>query len=434
MKSRQSIQPHLALLVRAAALSAALATLLWLPSQAAAQGTAAVGPGASPIVTWDPESVYGGVARTPPLRRLQAAELGTARLRASQFFDALKAVPQFGQPATEATYLTSWAVVNEQRLVEQDFVAYASNPRDVRRRADGALWGVMGGSHRLLFMYTNRLPGADKLAPREQHAFARQVGQGDPTHGFFVQPQPVADVGGGQVYGGYLAITRDGRPPLAPVPIGTLLQADIQTQRKAVADLEHGWAASLRELEASMTPDAAAARRAKRQARWSTETRDPAALTRRLDAAERSDEADAQRQRERMTPPPQRDPKSVYWGPRLALQALEQQWAALDATSAQAGACGWRDSAFHPGQDVRWAVAGPGAPAGCQTMVQIRTDLLAGARRPDEVLLFTAWLGEEQCGQFWHADIVKLGSTRCQHHLPLLRGLDWATVRRSWGW
>ena len=280
-------------------------------------------------------------------------------------------------------------MVEEPGRVLQEFVAYASNPRDVRRRADGALWGVMGGSHRLLFMYINRPPGADKLAEREHNAYSRQVGLGETTHGYFVAPRTFAEVGGGRVHGGYLVITRDGQPALVPVPLGTLLQADIATHRKTVAD----------------------------------ETRDPAALARRLDAAERTDEVDAERQRERMTPPELRDPKSVYWGPRLALQSLEQQLATLDAGTAQAAACGWRDSTFHPGQDVRWAAAGPAAPAGCLPMVQIRADLLASPGAADEPRLFTAWLGEEHCGQFWHADIARLGSIRCQHHLPLLRGL-----------
>ena len=104
-------------------------------------------PRMSPIVTWDPEIVFGGVGRTPTTRPLAAGEVATAQQRAGQFFEVLKAVPAFSQPSTTATELTSWAVVNECRLVEQQFIAYASNPRDVRRRADGALWGVMGGVH-----------------------------------------------------------------------------------------------------------------------------------------------------------------------------------------------------------------------------------------------------------------------------------------------
>lgn len=431
MTSTLASLPCLRRLACTCALSAGLA----LPLQASPQGTSpAVGPGVSPVVTWDAAAVYGSAAQAPTLRKLQPAELQRARQRASQFFDALLPVPEFSHPRTEATYLTSFAVVEEPGRVLQEFVAYASNPRDVRRRADGALWGVMGGSHRLLFMYLNRPPGADKLAEREHNAYARQVGLGETTHGYFVAPRTWAEVGGGRVHGGYLVITRDGQPALVPAPLGTLLQADIATHRKTVADLERGWAASLRELAASMTPEAIVARRAKREARWKTETRDPAALARRLDAAERTDEVDTERQRERMTPPEQRDPKSVYWGPRLALQTLEQQLASLDAGTAQAAACGWRDTRFHPGQDVRWAAAGPTAPAGCLPMVQIRTDLLAGPGAADDPRLFTAWLGEEHCGQFWHADIARLGSMRCQHHLPLLRGLDWAALRRSWGW
>lgn len=395
---------------------------------------AQVGPGMSPIVTWDPETVYGGVGRMPSARPLSADESQRARQRAGLVFDVLKAVPAFSQPATTATYLTSWAVVNDSRLVEQQFVAYASNPRDVRRRADGALWGVMGGVHQLLFMYTNRAPNAANMTEREHNAFTRQVDVGGPTKGFFVQPRLVAQLGGGQLYGSYLIITRDGQAALTPVPIGTLLERDIAFQRKTIADQERGWANSLGELEVSMTPEAVAARRAKREAHWQKETRDPAALAKRLDAAARTDEADTQRQRERLSAPATPDPRSVYWGPRLALQALEQQLAKLDEAGRQAGACGWRDTAFHPGQDVRWAIGGSSAPPNCLPMVQIRADLLAGAGRTDEVRIFIAWMGEEHCGLAWNGDTGPRGSSRCAHHLPLLRGIDWVALRKSWGW
>ena len=411
-------------------LLASLALLIFGYAQAQAQ----VSPGMSPIVTWDAEIVYGGVGRTPTTRPLAAGEVATAKRRAGQFFDVLKAVPAFSQPTTTATYLTSWAVVNESRLVEQQFIAYASNPRDVRRRADGALWGVMGGVHQLLFMYTNRAPNAANMTEREHNAYTRQVDVGGPTKGFFVQPRLVAELGGGQLYGSYLVITHDGRPALTPAPIGTLLETDIAFQRKTIADQERGWANSLRELEASMTPEAITARRAKREAHWQKETRDPAALAKRLDAAARTDEVDTQRQRERMSPPATQDPRSVYWGPRLALQALEQQLAKLDVPGRQAGACGWRDSAFHPGQDVRWAVVGTGAPANCLAMVQIRSDLLAGAGKPDEVRIFIAWMSEEHCGLAWEGETRPRTSLRCAHHLPLLRGIDWAALRKSWGW
>jgi len=41
-----------------------------------------------------------------------------------------------------------------------------------------------------------------------------------------------------------------------------------------------------------------------------------------------------------MTPPSVRDPKSVYWGPRLALEAIEQRLASLDDAGRRGGACG----------------------------------------------------------------------------------------------
>ncbi len=408
--------------------------LLGLALLATTSSQAQVGPGMSPIVTWDYYSVFGSGAHPPTSRALSAPETALARQRAVQFFDVLKRVPEFSQPATTATYLTSWAVVTPQRMVSQSFVAYASDPRDARRRADGALWGVLGGSHQLMFMDTNLPPNADKLAERQHNDFARQVGEGERTHGYFVQPQVVAELGGGQVLGGYLLITRDGKPALGPVPIGTLLDIDIARHRKTIAELESGWARSLRELDATMTPEAIVARRAKREAAWQKETRDPAAMAKRLDAAARADEADAQRQREFRTPPAKQDPRSTYWAPRLALQALERQAAALDAAGRQAPACGWRDTNSPPGMDVRWAVAGAAAPPQCLPMVQVRPDLLAGPKRPDDVLLFTAWLGEEHCGLAWHGDAGPRGSRRCAHHLPLLRGVNWAALRQSWGW
>ena len=95
---------------------------------------------------------------------------------------------------------------------------------------------------------------------------------------------------------------------------------------------------------------------------------------------------------------------------------------------------GWRDTTFHPGQDVRWAPAGAGSPANCLPMVQVRSDLLAGARRPDEVQVFIAWLSEEQCGLAWNGETGPRSSNRCPHHLPLLRGIDWSALRRSFGW
>lgn len=124
----------------------------------------------------------------------------------------------------------------------------------------------------------------------------------------------------------------------------------------------------------------------------------------------------------------------MYWGPRLALQALEQQLAKLDAAGRQAGACGWRDTDFHPGQDVRWAVVAAGAPPNCLPMVQIRSDLLAGAGKSDEVRIFIAWMSEDHCGLAWEGETRPRTSLRCAHHLPLLRGIDWATLRKSWGW
>ncbi len=402
-----------------------------LATAAAAQGL--LQPGMSPVVTWDPDIVYGGIARTPTARPMTAAELKLSRERAERFFDALKTAPVFAQPERHVTHLDSWVTVAPEGVLVQQSVAYWTRPADARRRADGALWGVMGGVHELIFTYTNKPPNAANLAEREHNAFQRQIGLVESHKGSFVEPRVHGQVGGGTVYGGYFIATRDGRPALLPAALATLLDVDIAMLKKRVADNERGFASALRELDASMTPDAVAARRAKRAAAWEKETRDPTAMAQRLDAAARTDEADHERQKAYRTPPPTPDPRNVHWGPRLALQALEQQLAALDATGRQAQGCGHTDPAFPADLAVRWAAVGAGAPAGCRPMVRIRDDLV-GSGKPEDIRIFIAWLGEEHCGQAWGGAPMKLVSTSCPLFIPMLRDLDWPALRRSFGW
>lgn len=239
-----------------------------------------------------------------------------------------------------------------------------------------------------------------------------------------------ASVGGGTVYAANLVITRDGRSALAPAPLGRLLELDIARLKQQVAETERLGGSALRELEASMTPEAVAARRARREAAWARETRDPAAMLRRLDAAERTDQADYERQKTRLAGSERPDPKDVRWGARLALQAMEAQLAALDAAGRAAPACGWRDTQFPRLLDVRWAARGPSEPPECQAMAALRDDLL-GPGRPEDVRIVTAWLRDARCGRLWDqapADSVcgRIGAT--------LRELDWAALRRALGW
>jgi hypothetical protein len=396
----------------------------------AAPGQPVPGPGASPIVTWDPERLYGGVARPATLRPMTPAELKLSRERADVFLQALKAAPVFAQPARHTTFMTSWAHLARGPVLSQSFVVYWGAPRDTRQRADGAYFGVMGGALELLFIDTNRVPLGDKLGAEGRQDFDRRIEEAGVPVALYAEPRVHARVGGGAVYGQWFIATRDGSPALAPVPLGLLLEMDIAQLKKRAADSERSFAHSLRELEASMTPEASAARRAKRQTAWARETPDPGAMARRLDAAERTDQSDYERQKARLTPPPVPDPKSPHWGARLALQALEQQLAAAGATGRQAPACGALDPAFEPGLNVRWHAVGPGAPADCQPMVRLRADLLTPGK-PEEVRVLAAWLRDADCGKAWDQppqDHV------CSRITTTLREMDWAAVRRSFAW
>lgn len=387
-------------------------------------------PQTSPIVTFDPDREG---SRPPTARPLTPAELQLARERAVAVYDAVKATAGFRAPGELSTLMTSWATVSPQRAVEQDFTVYWSAPNDVRPRADGSLWPVLGGAHRLLYITTNRVPAASKLIDRATHGnFGRDAGRHGLAVEAFAMPRVLGQAGGGTVYADMIVFTRDGRPVLEPAPLGPLLEVEAQRLRKLVTDQEAGFAASLRELEASMRPPAIAARRAKRAERWKAETRDPMALAQRLDAAERTDESDYARQKERMSAPAQRDPKSVWWGPRLALEAVQARLAALDPAGRAAPACGRVDAAYSSGNEVRFEPAA-GAPPECVPMVQVRPDLLDTKRPTSEVQFFTVWSRENLCGvPFATGQPPQRGT--CENVVPLLREIDWAAVRRALGW
>lgn len=407
-------------------LAAALALCIAAPALVA-QGLA---PQMSPVLTFDPD---GPRDRPPTARPLSAAELRWVRERATGLYELLKAVPSFRQPRDRVTLATSWATVSAQGAVEQEFTVYWSAPFDVRRRADGALWPVLGGAHRLLYFTTNRAVSSQQLEDRATRGnFSRSAADDGLATDAFAMPRVLGELGGGTVYADMIVFTRDGRSALEPAPLGPLLQAQARRLRKTVADQEAGFANSLRELEASMTPEAVAARRARREARWRTETRDPAALARRLDAAHRTDESDYARQKERMTAPATRDPKTVWWGPRLALEAVQAQLARLDASGQRAAACARVDSSFASGLDVRYEAAAS-APPDCVPMVQVRPDLIDPQRPSSEVQLLTVWSRESLCGlPLTSGPPPRPGL--CENAVPLLRDIDWAALRRNLGW
>ena len=387
-------------------------------------------PQMSPIVTFDPDSAG---SRPPTQRALTAAERKLARERADALYDAIKVSPSFREPKDRVTLATSWATVSAQQVVEQAFTVYWSAPNDVRRRADSSLWPVLGGAHRLLYFTTNLAPSAGKLEDRATRGnFSRSAGAWGLGFDAFAMPRVLGHAGGGTVYADLIVFTRDGRSAWVPAPLGPLLEAEVQRLRKVVADQETGFANTLRELEASMSPTAIAARRTKREERWRTETRDPAALARRLDAAERSDESDYIRQKERLTAPATRDPKSAWWGPRLALDSAQTRLAALDAAGRGSPACGRVDAAFQPAYDVRYELAA-GASPDCVPMVQVRADLVDPKRPTGEVQLLTVWSRESACGlPLATGQPAQRGL--CEDAVPLLREIDWAAMRRALGW
>jgi hypothetical protein len=414
------------------AIVAALCALLALPHGATLAQPA--GPGLSPIVTFDPDR--GMISRRPTKRPLTAAELKLARERAERVWEVVKASSSFSQPQGLSTFLTSWASIDEHGGLNQNYIAYWSDPRDVRRHKDGALYGVMGGAHKMLWFETNFVFGDHVLEdPATRGNFSRGVGGERHIDGVFAAPRVFGEIGGGTIYQDLIVFTRDGRSALEPAPLGPLLEGEIARLRKFVADADAGNARALAQLEASMTPQAVAERRARREARFRKDRprADDAALARELEAAARSDEADYQRQKERLTPPPTRDPRSSYWGPRLALEAHEQRLAGLDANGRAAPACGRIDPAFEVHHQVRYDLVSA-AGADCVPMVRIRRDLIDRRRPITEVQLISIWFGENRCGEWWSGASRPHPRSACNHFLPLLREIDWTAMRRALGW
>lgn len=416
---------------RPCACAAFIAALAILPGMLLAQP---VGPGMSGVVTFDPDR--GMISRPPTRRPLSAAELKLARERAERFWDAVKVSPSFSQPQGLSTYLTSWAVIDPEGVLNQNFIAYWSDPRDVRRHKDGAWYGVMGGAHQLLFIETNLIPGDHYFADAVTRGnFGRHAGSDGRIGGVFAAPRSFGEVGGGTVYPEVVVFTRDGRSALEPAPLAPLLEGEIARLKKLIADSDAGHARSLQQLEASMSPQAVAERRARREERFRKDRprADEATMAREMDAAARSDESDYQRQKERLSPPAARDPKSAYWGPRLALEAHEQRLRGLDADGRNAAACGRIDPVFGVADQVRYELAAS-AGADCVPMVRVRRDLIDRRRPISEVQVMTIWFREHRCGERWAAPPPTNPRDACSHFLPLLREMDWSGARRAIGW
>jgi hypothetical protein len=382
----------------------------------------------SPAVTWDP---YDELGTIPAARRLNASELKLARERAARLFDAVKVAPSFNRPTERATLMTSLARMDSARVMNQSFTPYWSSLRDVRRGKDGTLRPVLGGMHSLLYLDTNFAPEGRKLVDRATRGDFNRPGLDGRADTYFAAPRTFGELGGGTIYADMIVFTRDGRSALAPAPIGALLQIEIARLTKTAAEIEQGFARQLKDLDASMTPQAVAERRAKRERIWSKETRDPAALAKRLDAAHRTDEVDYQRQTQHFSTAAPRDPTSTVWRPRLALEAAQAKLASLDAAGRQQPACGRMAPGFDSQTGVRYEVAG--SVADCVPMMQVRPDLIEPGRPVAEVQLLTVWFRESLCGETFGGKPLGRGDS-CRHFVPLLREMDWAAARRAIGW
>ncbi|MCX8004785.1 MAG: hypothetical protein N2688_07485 [Burkholderiaceae bacterium] len=417
------------------ALGYALAIAGVAPAQA--QGAANVGAELSPGVSWMP---YGALTRPVDLRPLTAAEVRLAQQRAAGFYAAFRASASFSTPRDRAHLVTSSAAIERPSesnrapapVLQQSITAYWSAPRDARRKPDGVLTPVLGGAHELVYFDTNVVPRADQLVDRATAGdFTRGVTDG--RHGgFFAQPRVLGQLGGGTVYADVIVLTRDGAAALAPAPIGALLDLEIERLSRIVAEIERGAAERLREAEAGMAPDRVAERRAKREQAWSRETRDPALLAQRLDAAHRSDLADLERTRRDFAIPEQPDPRHRYWGPKLALDAARKLAASLDAAGRERPACGRVEPGFSGSDGVRFEVAGS-APD-CVPMVQVRGDLLDSKRPLEDVQVLVVSFRGSRCGEVIGGVRPLPGSGRCGYGVPLLREMDWSLARKALGW
>lgn len=394
-----------------------------------------IGAGMSPIVTFDPDR--GMISRPPTKRALTAGELKLARERAQGVWEAIKVAPAFNQPGDRSSYLTSWAVIDPQgSALQQSFTAYWSDPRDTRQHKDGAYYGVMGGAHTLLYLWTNEVPSPGHVSDGKTRGdFGRTGHVAGKEVVYFAQPRVLGELAGGTVYQDMIVFTREPKPIFAPAPLGALLDIEIARMSKWVADQDRGNAESLRQLEASMTPEAVAQRRAKREAAWARETRDPLAMSKRLDAAHRTDEWDYQRQRERLGGPAKRDPLSTYWAPRLLLESLQAHAATLDASARQAPACARLDGTYGSSSSfsvryVALATAGPD----CVPMVQMRNDLFDAKRPHTEVQVLTVFFRERACGEGWNNPAYYRADHSCARFIPTLKATNWPALFKALGW
>jgi hypothetical protein len=398
---------------------------------------APITPQLSPGVSWEP---YGPLTRPVGLRRLNPAEVALAKQRYDGLYAAFTASEHFRTPRDRVHMVTSSAAIQapapdnlaRSPVLQQSITAYWTVPRDVIRLPSGILTPKLGGAHELVYVELNRVPPADLLEDRRAHGdFSRGVDSG--RHGgFFVMPRVMGTLGGGTVYADEIVLTRDGRSLLVPAPLGALLDLEIARLTEMVRLNERIEADRRAEAEAMMSPDKVAERRMRREQIWGRETRDPAQLAQRLDAAHASDIAEAERLRRDAELPATPDPRHRSWGPKLALEALQRQAAALDATARAQPACARKDPAFLGNASVRFDAAG--SAADCLPMVQVRDDVLDPTRPLTEVQVLTVSFVGSRCGEVIGGQRPLPSAGRCGYGVPLLREMDWAAARRALGW
>ncbi|MFY7973846.1 MAG: hypothetical protein ACOVOT_05435 [Rubrivivax sp.] len=427
-----------ALAAAALACSAAVFAQPVQPAPARPVADAEIGPQLSPGVSWEP---HGPLTRAVGLRRLNPAEVALARQRYEGFYAALTASEHFRTPTDRVHMVTSSAAIqapdegNRARapVLQQSITAYWTVPRDVRRLPSGVLTPKLGGAHDLVYFELNRVPRADLLEDRRTYGdFSRGVDSG--RHGgYFAMPAVMGNLGGGMVYADEIVLTRDGRPVLVPAPLGAVLDLEIARLAGIVRVNESIEASRRAEAEAMMAADKVAERRARREAIWARETRDPALLARRLDAAHAGDIAEAERLRRDSELPATPDPRHRTWGPKLALDAAQRLATSLDAAGRAPPACARKEPGFLSNVAARFApVTGSGAD--CVPMVQVRDDVLDPTRPLDEVQVLTVSFVGSRCGEVIGGVRPLPAAGRCGRSVPLLREMDWSAARRAMGW
>lgn len=416
--------------MRHIAFASAIVTALSLVSvQAQRNWPEVTAPEISPIVTWDS---WATISRPPTKRPLTPAELRRLRARAETIYDLVKVTPTYRQFTTRILLMTAWPVVRQQDgVIQEDFLVYLTRPPDARRRPDGSLWPKVGGAHELVSLSLNGPPGTPSLrGTGDTPGFWRAVDGDGPVDGVFDAPRVHATIAGGTLLTTQFLLTRDGRSVLEPAPLAPLLEQEIARHRTSIEQADAARARTLAELEASMTPAAKSNRRARRAESWKNTFRNPDTMARELDAADKSDESSFQQEQQRLTVPVTRDPGSVYWGPRLARDALAGRLASLNATERSGGACWRRDATFRGDLGDRFEPAG--SVSGCEPLFRVRRDLV-DPKTPNDVQLLRLSFGESACGAEW-AVPVGAARTKCDVALALLRELDWSAVKVALGW